>query len=261
MEFDDPLLATAEALEKAAADERVAYYRPMVACAGGGLRCAVLDLGCGNGYAVAAWRRRDVSAVGVDNSLYRLYRWVKEKSGVPLVLGDATRLPFRRGAFAAAVSSGVIEHVGVFEEPTPYRITPDPDRDEKRARTMREGLLAVTSGGALYVDFPNGSFPIDFWHGDVVGSFRVHPVPDALLPRYADVVSWVRPEGASVRLVPLGERLRFQQVGRHWWGRLLRPLARLYVIVLDTLSRVLPARVLAPLFPFLVLRITKPRLA
>jgi SAM-dependent methyltransferase len=252
------LRVEAEGLEKAAASERVQYYAPLVSSGPVSAGRRLLDVGCGNGYSIPEWRRLGFGVVGVDLDLYRLSRWVEEHpAGTPLVLADAGHLPFRRGAFHCVVSSGMIEHVGVAESPNPYKIRALPGRDESRFRVVRELLSVAAPDGQVLVDCPNGMFPVDFWHGDRVGAFRLHSIPDVLLPSFQDFLAWGRNGGFSVSLVPVGRRLRFRQVGRHWWGRLFTAPMRAFLSVLDWLVScgvtVLPGR----LSPFLVVRLGK----
>jgi SAM-dependent methyltransferase len=248
-------LAYAERLEEESAAGRVDYYRSLLDS--GEASGWILDLGCGNGYAVDRWRSKGLKAVGVDNSRYRQSRWMSE--GVRdrhLVLADAVRLPFRSGALAVVISSGMIEHVGVRESTPPYRVTALPDREARRTEVVREALRVTNSGGALFFDCPNGAFPVDFWHGDRVGAFRVHAVPDALLPTLAEVKKWLAGTGATASLTPVGRRLRFKQIVSRWWGRVLRMPVRAAMAILDHLVGRVDDRFLSPLLPFLVLRIS-----
>ncbi|HXT50444.1 MAG TPA: class I SAM-dependent methyltransferase [Thermoanaerobaculia bacterium] len=246
---DGDLLAAAEVLEREASERRVTYFLGRVGRQVGRL----LDVGCGNGYAVRAWQCRDIAAVGVDRSTYRLARWVEQHRGRrPFVLADAAALPFRDGSFDAVVSSGMIEHVGVSETARPYRVQPHADRDRARQGVVGELTRVTRTGGTTLVDCPNGAFPIDFWHGDRLGAFRPHRVPDSLLPTFGDFVSWARAAGRVARLETVTGRLAFRQVSRRWWGRLLAaPMALLLRLLDGCVERgwmALPART----YPYLV---------
>lgn len=151
----------------------------------------------------------------------------------------------------------MIAHVGVAESTPPYRVEALADREPRRAGVVREALRVVAPHGVLYLDCPNGQFPVDFWHGDRVGAFRLHPIPDALLPTLADARWWVAGTGASVYLTPIGRRLRFRQIASRWWGRLFRMPVCAVLAVLDGLVGRLADGVLSPFLPFLVLRVQR----
>src|SRR5215831_14608630 len=120
-------LHEAEALERSASEERVSYLEAA------GLTGPVLDVGCGNGYSVSEWRRRGMTAVGVDSSFYRASRWLAEGSSGGLVIADAAALPFRDSQFQATYSSGLIEHVGVEEQGGDfYKVVARPDKHATR---------------------------------------------------------------------------------------------------------------------------------
>jgi len=256
---ENALLREAEALEARGARERVAYYARLL---GPGRLGRLLDVGCGNGYAVDEWRSHGVDGFGVDSSIYRLGRWVAEGGDARgLVVGDAGHLPFRDGAFADVISSGMIEHVGVDESPRPYSVRALPGRDVLRAKVI-EQLVRVGDGtGAVLVDCPNGAFPVDFWHGDRIGSFRLHRLPDVLLPTFGAFRRWARRLGRRAHLRPLSGRLSFRQVGRHWWGRLLKPSMALWLWSLDLGLKAGIGRLLAPLYPYLVVELCPPATA
>lgn len=226
------LLAEAERLEKEAASARVAYFGRLEPSRAGQ---AVLDLGCGSGYSVREWRSAGAKAVGLDCSFYRASRWAAEGAPAWFVIGDATRLPFRDGSFDLIVSSGMIEHVGVVESSTPYTVTALRDRDLSREKVLGEAVRLMRPGGRAFFDFPNALFPVDFWHGDSVGSFRVHGPSDALLPSARRFQRWVAAAGGAAKLCPLRDRLKMRQVSRRWWGRLLRVPMATHLAVLDFL--------------------------
>jgi len=251
------LLREAEELEAAAARERVGYLSSILELPEG---ARLLDVGCGNGEAVRHWRESGIRAFGVDNSLYRLGRWVAlGRGGMPLVLADAGALPFAEGTFGTVISSGMIEHVGVRESSSPYRVSAEPDRDRQRERVLSEMIRVTELEGQTVVDCPNGIFPVDFWHGDTIGSFRLHSIPDVLLPTPGQFRLWGRRLGFRPKYRPLAGRFRFRQVGRHWWGRLLRPMMSLYLGALDLLVRLGGGRLAAPAYPYLVVQLKRER--
>ena len=100
-----------------------------------------------------------------------------------------------------------------------------------------------------------GSFPIDFWHGDGFGAFRIHGVPDVLLPSFRDLRCWSERCERSATLRPITGRLAFRQVGSRWWGRAFSPLIRFYLSCLDALTRMGMGRIVAPFYPYLVVEI------
>jgi len=251
------LLRQAEELEAAAARERVDYFARLLEPP---KAARVLDVGCGNGEAVRCWREDGFHAFGADNSLYRLGRWIAlGRRGVPMVLADAGALPFAPGTFDVVISSGMIEHVGVRESSHPYRIQADADRDRQRERVLADMLRVTHPSGRAIVDCPNGIFPVDFWHGDTVGAFRIHTIPDTLLPTPGQFRAWGRRLGFRPKYRQLAGRFRFRQVGRHWWGRLLRPMMAAYLGVLDLLVRVGCGRLAAPGYPYLVVQLERHR--
>ncbi|NOZ93731.1 MAG: hypothetical protein GXP47_03185 [Acidobacteria bacterium] len=77
------------------------------------------------------------------------------------------------------------------------------------------GLLGLP-GEARLLDAGRGD-------GDAVGSFRIHQIPGVLLPAPGQLRSWGRRLGNVPRRRRVSGRLRFRQVGRHWWGRVSRP--------------------------------------
>ena len=251
------LLEESEKHEAQAAEERVAFYKRVVS-SGSDRPTLLLDAGCGNGYAVREWRSHGLTAFGVDRSLYRMSRWVMEHAApIPLVVSDATALPFPEGTFDVVLSSGMIEHVGVDESSSPYTVHPRSEKSELRRRAVMEMVRSTTDSGCVLIDFPNGSFPIDFWHGDSVGAFRVHSIPDVLLPSFGDIRNWAQSARSSAVILPLSGRLKFRQVGRHLWGRLGSPLMRLMIGVLDVVSRMGMGRFVAPAYPYLVVEVRK----
>lgn len=175
-------------------------------------------------------------------------------------MADAEALPFPDGVFGRVVSSGMIEHIGVEESSSPYTVAALPDRDARRCRVVLEMARVAGDDAAVVIDCPNGGFPVDFWHGDRVGAFRLHPVPDELLPTYGELRRWAAEAGRTARLRPLAGRLAFRQVGMRWWGRLLAPPVKIVIAVLDLLVRVGLDRPVSRFYPYLVVELWKTRL-
>jgi SAM-dependent methyltransferase len=74
----------------------------------------VVDVGCGTGHFAAWLRRESFDVVGLDRSPAMLARMRQDHPSIPVVLGDAVRLPFRAGAVDATLLVTVLEFL---EEP------------------------------------------------------------------------------------------------------------------------------------------------
>jgi SAM-dependent methyltransferase len=195
----------------------------------------VLDCGCGNGLSVDLLNRSGLATWGNDSSALRKWQWEGRDSRSRLLVCDSVRLPFRRGFFSAILCSGVLEHVGVSEQGQPqYSVRVLPERDEARIQLLRELLRVLGRNGVLWLDFPNGAFPIDFWHRGTAG-LRIHSPLEGFLPRINEIEAYVRAvePAAEVRVVSPEGRLQFRQVRRRWYGRLLSPAAKGYFRVLS----------------------------
>lgn len=175
-------------------------------------------------------------------------------------MADGARLPFPDGFFDALICSGVLEHIGVRETGgETYRVARLPARDGAREAFLGELLRVLAPGGRLWLDFPNGAFPVDFWHGARAGAARFHGELEGFLPTVREVRSTVARIGPDWRVRPISphRRLRFEQVGRHWYGRLLRRPATLFLAAMAAPG----LRWLAgtPVNPYLVLEIARER--
>lgn len=183
----------------------------------------VLDCGCGNGLAVDLLAERGFEAWGIDLSALRKWQWRERARRDRLAVASALALPFRDGWFDTVISSGVIEHIGVAETGgATYSVRPLPERDTLRRKYVSELLRVVRPGGSLFIDCPNGAFPIDFWHNVAGGRARWHRLDEGFLPTYGEIRRLVNDEvpGAAIRAVTPHRRFAFQQVGRYWYGRL-----------------------------------------
>lgn len=219
----------------------------------------VLDCGCGNGVAVDLLNAVGFESWGNDPSALRKWQWRERRSRQHLFVADGAKLPFRDGFFEAVISSGVLEHVGVSETGgETYRVKPRADRDERRQDFLRELLRVVAPDGCVWIDFPNGAFPIDFWHGTTgeCGA-RWHRLHEGFLPRVGDVKRYVAAidKALGVRALSPHKRLRLMRIRRHWYGRLFNLPARLFLWAIG-----LPfTQVLAGTWinPYLVIEISK----
>lgn len=78
-----------------------------------GASARVIDVGCGDGRHIAEAARRGCFAVGLDYDATEL-RQARARIGtdrVDLVVGDASRLPFRNRAFDAVICTETLEHL------------------------------------------------------------------------------------------------------------------------------------------------------
>jgi len=181
---------------------------------------SVLDCGCGNGLSVDLLNERGIDAWGIDLSALRKWQWRERERRDRLAVANGLSLPFPDAAFDAVISSGVIEHIGVEEHrDSRYHVRPLPSRDALRVAFLGELRRVTKPSGTIWLDFPNGAFPIDFWHGDRPGAARWHPPDEGFLPTFREVRR-LAGEGATLRALSPHRRLGFQQAGRHWYGKL-----------------------------------------
>ena len=132
--------------------------------------------------------------------------------------------PFDDRSFNIVFSCGLLEHIGVYEEWEPaYRARPSPNQFEERKGFLAECLRVLRQPGVLYIDHPNGAFPLDFWHYTGHTGFRSHSPSEGFLPDFDELVQLLRAAGwkGSIEAISPAGRFEFKQVGRRWWGRLL----------------------------------------
>ena len=234
------------------------YYRPLIERhrRDQGLPSVrVLDSGCGNGVSVELLQSETIEAWGNDLSALRKWQWRTLENRDRLVVADTKRLPFEDGFFDIVMSSGVLEHIGVDEiGGAEYSVTPRADRDEERIAFVGELLRVTKPSGLLCLDFPNGAFPIDFWHGTVPGGARFHTLSEGFLPKVREIRSYLQAAGRyRITARSPRTRLRMRQVGQHWWGRALRaPMQGVLWLMEQPGFRSLAA---SPLNPYLVLEV------
>jgi SAM-dependent methyltransferase len=230
------------------------YYLPLIRTRAESEDVRILDSGCGNGLSVDILSRAGFDAWGHDLSALRKWQWRERERRERLVVADALRLPFPDGFFDFVLSSGVIEHLGVRESGGErYRVEPLPSRDAVRRDYLAE-LLRVCRG-SLFLDCPNGAFPIDFWHGTKPGGMRWHSPREGFLATFSQIERLAREAepAVSVRALSPHRRLRFEQVGRHWYGRAFAIPAGALLRAMNTFTWL--AR--SPLNPYLVVEIAR----
>ncbi|HET9792872.1 MAG TPA: methyltransferase domain-containing protein [Thermoanaerobaculia bacterium] len=222
-----------------------------------GLR--ILDCGCGNGLATDLLVAAGADAWGNDSSKLRRWQWRGRENPARLCVASGSRLPFPAASFDVVVSSGVLEHVGVVETAgPPYAVRPAPTRDDERLVFLRELLRVVGPSGVVWLDFPNGAFPIDFWHGTGAGGARFHSTSEGFLPKVGEVRKLVRRVDPALRLraVSPSGRLQFKRVRRRWFGKLFSPAIAAFFSAMKVPG--LRGLAASPLNPYLALEIENP---
>ena len=149
---------------------------------------AVLDCGCGNGLSVDILKDHGMEAWGIDSGRARHQQWRQRQSGNYLVSADALQIPFQDNSFDIVLSSGLIEHIGIYETQgnryCSYRLK---NCESERIKFIHEMVRVLKTEGFILLDHPNGAFPADFWHGDRPGSIRWHWIYNDMLPRFGEI--------------------------------------------------------------------------
>lgn len=241
------------------------YYLPLFRdfCKSRGLdpsQVRVLDCGCGGGASVTFLADAGFEAVGIDIAQFRREQW-KERARLPggtFVQADAVNLPFVNESFDIVLSSGMLEHIGVAEVYAPkYRATPVADQAERRRNFLAECLRVLRPRGVLYVDHPNGSFPVDFWHSDYRSRPRWHWPGEKFLPSFMEVwrlAKSVYPNCIVQPISPAG-RFTFRRSQRRWYGQLFTAPMELFFRLLR--HRPFARLAGSPMNPYLVIRIAR----
>jgi|SRR5215469_7289119 len=220
----------------------------------------ILDCGCGGGASVEYLSDAGFKVIGIDIAQFRRDQW-KERENlarVSFVQADAVHLPFADKTFNIVVSSGMLEHIGVDEECAPkYRVKPQVDQSRDREKFLAECMRVLRPEGMLYVDHPNGSFPVDFWHNDYRSRPRLHWPSERFLPKFREVSEVARgldPTCTVEAISPAG-RFTFRRSDRRWYGKLFSaPMELFFRLLRHKPFTRLSASVLNP---YLVIRITR----
>lgn len=127
---------------------RVAVLAGIADRLGPGAGARLLDVGCGTGGFVEEAARRGWRAVGLEVAEEPALE-TRKRTGRPVLVADALRLPVRAGALDALVLVNVLDHL------------PDP------AAALAEARRALRAGGRLAVRVPNGAVhaPASRWLG------------------------------------------------------------------------------------------------
>ena len=220
----------------------------------------ILDCGCGGGASVEYLADAGFHALGIDIAQFRREQWKQYEHAprVTFVQADAVNLPFADKSFDIVLSSGMLEHIGVDEECEPrYRVRPLPDQSHRRRTFLAECLRVLQPQGVLYLDHPNGSFPVDFWHNDYRSRPRVHWPSEKFLPTFTEVsqlAKSVEPNCLIEAISPAG-RFTFRRSHRRWYGKLLAAPMEFYFRLLR--HKLLADFAGSPLNPYLVIRIER----
>jgi len=221
----------------------------------------ILDCGCGNGLSVDCLVEAGFAAYGIDIWRIRLQQWRQRARGPysGFCLADATRLPFADTSFDIILSCGVLEHIGVEEKWEPnYRVRPLPNQRNLREQFVSECLRVMRNPGTVYLDHPNGAFPVDFWHhNDYRKLPRWHRPSEKFLPTFVEVRALVEAADpkAQLRIISPAKRFTYEQSRRKWYGNLLRRPAEMFFQSIS--HRPFDRFIGSPLNPYLVLQLTR----
>lgn len=93
----------------------------------------VLDVGCGTGRWLRRLGQRNISAVGIDQSVGMLRLARERATHSPLLAGDVQHLPFRDESFDCVIGITVVQHIP----------------PEQQERALREMIRVLRGGGYL----------------------------------------------------------------------------------------------------------------
>ncbi len=189
--------------------------------------------GCGGGLSVDRLREAGFDAWGIEfQGRSRHRQWQERASGLFLHSADALQIPFQRNSFDIVISCGLIEHIGIYEAMEAHFVARRlADCDERRTQFARELLRVTQEDGFILLDHPNGSFPIDFWHGGC----RIHSPRGDMLPRFSEIFRYFRTVEPDIQFLSLSPVDRLARSCRRLRsGQALAPLVRLWLEILST---------------------------
>ena len=201
----------------------------------------VLEVGCGLGMGIRSLLANGKDAYGID--IPCLSRFWADIGNCPdrFFCAGGAEMPFPDGAFDAAYSLGVIEHIGT----AVGHYTLEADFREARQAFADEILRVTRPGGRILISCPNKSFPIDIAHAPAdaatpEGTMRIRrwlydrtgmtvhlPFGKYHLLSFGEVKDLFRKAG-SVRPLPNRGYFAFNRFGSGPFG-LLKPLVGGYV--------------------------------
>ena len=200
----------------------------------------ILDSGCGTGRVVKELRKLNFQAFGIDVEATRGHLWDNPNS---FFFADGRSLPFENEFFDIIISFGVLEHVGVEGGKI--------DKEQRR-RYISESIRCLKRGGVLFISFPSGAFPIDFWHGGR-WHMRFHLPFFDYTPNFWEMLKYFRNHSVEIKSLSPWEHLYFKTASGRWY-RYFIPFAMAWFISLKGPWENIITRFFSP---FLVLIIRK----
>lgn len=213
----------------------------------------ILSLGCGTGVEVDILTEAGFDCVGIDCG-NRPRAWENRKFPERLFLANGMNLPFEDNVFDIVFCGCVFPHVGVIGDSF---VTSD-HYFEDRSRLASDMVRVAAPTGHVVLSSPNGSCPLDLFHGRKPGSYRpqLNPPGSRFLLRLKDYRALFKPLG-----FPEARPLKVEG----YWG-FVRAKNSLKGLVLGTPIRFVfwlvsrePFRFLrtSPISPWLVVHVSK----
>ncbi len=151
----------------------------------------ILDVGCGIGRWLVYLRRLGYPAIGVDISAEALQTIRSLGESVPILQGDAERVPLASGAFEAVTSFGVFEH---------FEAGPE--------KSLQEASRVLKTGGLLLLTVPYQNLirqllyrPLLWLAGKMLKRMGFQPEFSEYRFSKGDAIQFVREAGFQLLLV------------------------------------------------------------